>query len=61
MNKVMQAPRLEQLRRGFDLTVERLYVDKARKRYQVIVAAPNGDPCRIPAIEALSRFRRRKA
>ncbi|MDE6464099.1 MAG: hypothetical protein K2L16_05660 [Muribaculaceae bacterium] len=60
MNKVMKAPRLERLRQGFDLTIERLYINKASKEHPVVVAAPNGDPCRIPASEALDRFRREK-
>lgn len=57
MNNPAQAERLRRLRQGFDLTIERLYTDKARKGYPVVVAAPDGMPVHIPAREALDRFR----
>ena len=31
MNQTLQAPRLDRLRQGLDLAVERLYIQKARK------------------------------
>ena len=49
MNQTLQAPRLDRLRQGLDLAVERLYIQKARKGLPVVVAAPSGDPCRISA------------
>ncbi len=56
MNQTLQAPRLDRLRQGLDLAVERLYIQKARKGLPVVVAAPSGDPCRISAEKAIDRL-----
>ena len=60
MTELMQNPRLQRLRKGFDLTIERLYADKAAKGYPVVVAAPDGMPVHLPAREALERFREKR-
>lgn len=56
MNNPAQTERLRRLRQGFDMTIERLYTDKARKGFPVVVAAPDGMPVHLPAREALDRF-----
>lgn len=60
MNEVNMAPRLDRLRAGFDIAIERLYKKKARKGLPVVVAAPSGDPCLISAHAAIKRLNRTK-
>lgn len=56
MNNLAQTERIIRLRQGFDMTIERLYTDKARKGFPVVVAAPDGMPVHLPAREALDRY-----
>ncbi len=59
MNISSKLERLEQLRIGFDISIERLYAEKASKGYPVVIAAPDGRPVHIPAREALRRLHKK--
>lgn len=60
MKQQLPDQRLQRLREGFDLAIARLYAEKARQGYPVVVAAPNGDPCLLPPEEALAQIRAKK-
>ncbi len=61
MKQQLPDQRLQRLREGFDLTIARLYAEKARQGYPVVVAAADGTPIHLPPEEALARIKKPKA
>lgn len=60
MKQQLPDQRLQRLREGFDLAIARLYAEKARQGYPVVIAAADGTPIHLPPEEALTRIRAKK-
>lgn len=61
MIRVEDAPRLRRLRQGFDLTIQRLYADKAAKGYPVVVTDGGQGFRYIDARTALKNYMAKRA